>query len=136
MSQGQPARCTHIIARLRGDSMRRADSGSILLLTGSMSAKTGVAPTATMQAALAKKLREGRITSSPAPTPKARSASSSATVPLLTAMPWGMPQNAANSASKARFCSPWTMALTRPVSRTRVTAAISSGSCCGQRSAA
>src|SRR3546814_2864917 len=63
MSQGQPARCTHIIARLRGYSMRRTDAGSILLLTGSMSAKTGVAPTATMQAALAKKLREGRITS-------------------------------------------------------------------------
>src|SRR3546814_17007008 len=80
MSQGQPARCTHIIARLRGDSMRRTDAGSILLLTGSMSAKTGVAPPATMQAALAKKLREGRITSSTAPIPTARSASDSDTV--------------------------------------------------------
>src|SRR3546814_6712476 len=68
-------------AFVRGVSIARTESGSIFWLTRSTSAKTGVAPAATTQLADAKKLRAGTITSSPGPTPSARSANSRASVP-------------------------------------------------------
>src|SRR3546814_3419922 len=79
-------------AFVRGVSIARTESGSIFWLTRSTSAKTGVAPAATTQLADAKKLRAGTITSSPGPTPSARSASSRASVPLASDMACGMPQ--------------------------------------------
>jgi hypothetical protein len=71
-------------------------------LAGSRSANTGVAPTTTTAPAVAKKLRGGTITSSPGPSPGARRASSSASVPLASATANVLPQAAANSRSKAR----------------------------------
>src|SRR3546814_18135379 len=89
MLQGHPARRTQITAFVRGVSIARTESGSIFWLTRSTSAKTGVAPAATTQLADAKKLRAGTITSSPGPTPSARSAHSRPSVPLASNLAGG-----------------------------------------------
>ncbi len=59
-------------------------AGSRLYVSGSISAKTGVAPVAEIASALAMKVKGVVITSSPGPIPKARSTSSMAAVPELT----------------------------------------------------
>ena len=44
MSHGRPNTCTGTIARVRGVIAASTAAGSMLNVTGSMSAKTGVAP--------------------------------------------------------------------------------------------
>ena len=59
---------------------------SRLQVSGSMSAKTGVAPTRTTTSAVAAKVKAGVITSSPGPMPRAIRLISRASVPLATEM--------------------------------------------------
>ena len=53
-------------------------------MRGSISAKTGLAPSRAIEPAVAKNVNDGQTTSSPGPTPRAISEQSSASVPLLT----------------------------------------------------
>ncbi len=66
-----------------------------------MSANTGVAPAVTTAAAVAAKVSDGTITSSPADTPAAARARCRAAVPLETAIAWPTPSQRPNPASKA-----------------------------------
>ncbi len=50
---GRPKRCTGMIALVRGVIRRATSSGSRLSVTGSMSAKTGVAPALAIASAVA-----------------------------------------------------------------------------------
>jgi hypothetical protein len=61
--------------------------GSIVSVSASTSTSTGVAPVCTIASMVAKNVSDGAITSQPAPTPQARSAAKSASVPLDTATP-------------------------------------------------
>ena len=74
-------------------------AGSMLKVTGSMSTNTGRAPVRQMVPAVAKNVYAGQITSSPAPTSRAMSATSRASVPELTPMAWSTPMYCAHSAS-------------------------------------
>ncbi len=78
----------------------------ITQVSGSTSQKTGVAPIVTTGSTVAKKLSEGTTTSSPGPTPRARSAIASASVPLATPTQCSAPIQAANSDSKASTSGP------------------------------
>jgi len=62
---------------------RRAAAGSSEQPAASMSAKTGVAPSRAIEPPVAKKVKAGQSTWSPGPTPRAWSASSSASDPDL-----------------------------------------------------
>src|ERR1700761_190910 len=75
-----------------------------------------------MLAALATNDELTVTTSSPGPTPTARSAKCSAAVPLATAQACGAPTAAATSRSNAATSTPW---LTQPERSTRLTAASS-----------
>jgi hypothetical protein len=77
-----------------------------LPLSGSTSAKTGVAPALTTQDTLAMNVRGVTMTSSPGPIPMALSTTSSASVPLASATACAAPVQAANSCSNARHSSP------------------------------
>ncbi len=70
MSAGRPTWWTGMIALVRGVIARSAATGSRLQVAGSMSAKTGVAPHCQTALAVAMKLSDGTITSSPGPTPE------------------------------------------------------------------
>src|SRR5690554_7497214 len=85
ISQGQPAKCTHTMARVRGVITLRTDSGVMFWDSGHTSANTGTAPAVTILEADARKVRGVTTTSSPAPIPSAFNAKSSATVPLARA---------------------------------------------------
>ena len=50
---GRPNRCTGMSAFVRGVILRSTSAGSMLSVTGSMSAKTGVAPTRAIASAVA-----------------------------------------------------------------------------------
>ena len=52
-SAGRPNRCTGMIARVRSVTFAATSSGSTLSVTGSMSAKTGVAPVRMIASAVA-----------------------------------------------------------------------------------
>ena len=73
-----------MIARVRGVIRAATSSGSRLSVSGSISAKTGVAPRRATASAVAKKVNAGQMTSSPAPMPIASITSTSASVPLAT----------------------------------------------------
>ena len=75
-----------MMARVRDVTARRTAAGSMLKVTGSMSTKTGVAPTRAIDPAVAKNENVLVMTSSPCPMPSAISAASSASVPEDTAM--------------------------------------------------
>ena len=60
-----------MIAFVRGVIARAAAAGSRLQVSGSMSAKTGVAPHCQTALAVAMNDSDGTITSSPGPTPEA-----------------------------------------------------------------
>ena len=103
MSADWPYRWTGISARTRPPVMRltivpsrrsqsrsrnfRTSVGERLKVTGSMSQNTGRAPKRAMVPAVAKNVNGEVITSSPARTSRAISASSSASVPEETPMP-------------------------------------------------
>ena len=73
-----------MIARVRGVIRAATSSGSRLSVSGSISAKTGVAPRRAIASAVAKNVNAGQMTSSPAPMPIASITSTSASVPLAT----------------------------------------------------
>ena len=72
----------------------------------SMSQNTGVAPVGAIASALAKNVNEGTTTSSPGPTPMARSAIVIASVPLATPIACSTPSSCANSVSNAATFGP------------------------------
>ena len=82
-SKTRPNRCTGITALTSGVSLPSASSASSRKLSARMSQNTGRAPARLTASAEAKKLNVGTSTASPGPTPSARRASSSASVPLL-----------------------------------------------------
>ena len=65
---------------------------SMSKVRGSMSTKTGNAPSRVTQPAVAKKLKAGTTTSSPGPTSRAMSATRMASVPEETPIPWAASQ--------------------------------------------
>jgi hypothetical protein len=83
MSTGLPARYTGMIALVRGVIAASSLSRSMLRVTGSMSANTGVAPTSRITLAVATQEIGVVMTSSPAPMPAIRSAISIVQVPEL-----------------------------------------------------
>src|ERR1700722_1263538 len=121
---GRPKRCTGMIARVAGPIRRSTAAGSRLSVSGSMSAKTGVAPTRAIASAVAKKVKAGQMTSSPRPIPSASRTSTIASVPLATPIECSTPRLAAASASKASSSGP---RMKRPESSVRANAAVSSG---------
>ncbi len=88
-----------------------------------MSTKTGVAPVSATEFAVAAKVNDGTMTSSPAPTPRASRPRCWPDVPELTATQVRPSTKAANSCSKAATSGPW---ATMPLASTRSTAARSS----------
>ena len=80
MSTASPAKCTGMIALVRGVIAASTWSRSRLRLSSSTSTNTGRAPTRITTLALAAKVMAGTITSSPGPMPHACSATSSAPV--------------------------------------------------------
>ena len=70
----------------------RADAGSSVHVDGSTSASTVVAPDAAIPVTVATHVLAAVITSSPGPTPSARSASAIASVPELTPTAYGAQQ--------------------------------------------
>ncbi len=102
MSHGQPARCTAMMASVRGVIACTMVRAAMFCETESTSANTGRAPTATMQVAEAMKLRGVVMTSSQVPTPRILKASSSARVAFTTATPYLQPTKSANSRSNRR----------------------------------
>jgi len=81
--------------RVCGVTRAAAASTSIRWWTGSQSTSTGCPPARDTASAVAMKVLAGTSTSSPGSSPAARSDSSSASVPLATAMQWRTPMNAA-----------------------------------------
>ncbi len=131
MSQGRPATCTGITALVRPVSLVSVLAGSSRWVSGSRSAKTGTAPTNVTAAALAMNVYGGTTTSSPTPTPAARSAATRASVPLQTHTQCAAPWNAANSASNASVREPCVLPQLPEVS-TSPRASASDGSEVGQ----
>ena len=121
---GRPNRCTARIARVAGVSRAATSSGSRLSVSGSMSAKTGVAPLRAIASAVAKNVKAGQITSSPRPIPSASRTSTIASVPFATPIAWPAPSAAAASASKLASSGP---RMKRPLSSVRLKACCSSG---------
>ena len=80
MSTGRPAKCTGMMARVRGVIAASTCSRSMLRESRPTSTNTGRAPTRMMTFAVATKLSAGVITSSPGPMPQASSAISSPAV--------------------------------------------------------
>jgi hypothetical protein len=66
-------------------------SAARLQVTGSMSTKTGTAPSSTITSAVAMKVKGVVMTSSPRPMPSAIRAISSPSVPDATVMQWRAP---------------------------------------------
>ena len=83
ISTGLPARYTGMIARVFGVIAASTLSRSMLRVTGSMSANTGVAPTSRITFAVATQEIGVVMTSSPAPMPAMRNAISIVQVPEL-----------------------------------------------------
>ena len=81
---GVPKTSTERIARVRGVMASSTFSGSRLSVSGSMSTNTGTAPSKSRTLDEATKLKGVVITSSPGPSPSARTARCKALVPLLT----------------------------------------------------
>ena len=85
-------RCTATTARVRGPIASATVSAVIRWVCGSTSTSFGVAPARLTASAEAMKEFVGTITSSPAPMPSARSASTIASVPDDTPTACGLPQ--------------------------------------------
>src|SRR5919106_897867 len=112
-----------MIAAVLGPIAARTAAGWRQKCRGGMSTNTGVAPASATALAVAAKLNDGTMTSSPGPIPMAERPSSSALVPELTATQ-GLPSTtSANSASNAATSGPCAII---PEASTRSTAARSS----------
>ena len=106
ISAGWPQRWTGRIARVRRVIMAATRLVSIRPVSASTSTKTGVAPTWEMASVVAMNVIGTEMTSSPSPTPAARRANVSASVPVLTVAASAAPQNSANSRSRASTSGP------------------------------
>ena len=106
MSATWPYRLTGMIARVFGVIAASIRRGSMLQVSGSMSTKTGRAPSSAITSAVAAKVKGVVITSSPAFTPSAISAISSASVPLETVTQCFVPAKVASAASSAFTSGP------------------------------
>ena len=82
ISQGMPATCTTMIARVFGVSFLKMSPTSMFTLLASMSANTGVAP-ASLIAVFVAIIVNGVVITSPPSTPAKRKAKVSADVPLF-----------------------------------------------------
>ncbi|MBK8940565.1 MAG: hypothetical protein IPM79_23870 [Polyangiaceae bacterium] len=105
-SAGRPNRWTGRMARVLSVMAARTALGSRLYVSGSMSAKTGVAPTRRIAPAVAKKDSGVVMTSSPAPSSSAMSETSSASEPDDTPIACSTPSARAASASSFATSSP------------------------------
>src|SRR5499427_1370805 len=123
-SAGRPNRSTGMTAlglsprRLAWAIARSRLVGSMLNVASSTSANTGVAPSSAATSAVAQNVKDGQITASPGPIPRAISTSTSASVPLAQLTAWRAPQNVASSASSARTSGPrmnWQCSVTRAI---------------------
>ena len=94
------------MARVRRVTARSSAAGSIVSERGSTSMKRTSAPVCRMASTVATKVNGTVITSSPAPTPAAVSATRSALVPELTHTACAVPQCRANSRSNASTSGP------------------------------
>ena len=101
MSQATPNRCTGMIALVRDVTLLPASAASRQKL-GSTSANTGTALQAMTANGDAMNVTAGTMTSSPRPTPSARSATTKAAVPEVTASACVVPATAAICASTLR----------------------------------
>ncbi len=99
------------MAWVRGVTAAATRAGSMSRCSSSTSTRTGTAPMRETASAVAMNVLAGRITSPPGPTPTARSASSSASVPLATPMQCADPTNAAYSSSNRLTAGPPTNAV-------------------------
>ena len=80
-----------MMALVRGVMAASTRAALALKVAGSRSMKTGLAPTRETTPAVAKKVKLGTITSSPAPMPRAMRAASCASVPLDMPTAWAAP---------------------------------------------
>src|ERR1035437_3545621 len=95
-----------MIALVRGVILRATSAGSMFIVSRSMSANTGVAPSRAIGSAGAEKVKAGQMTSSPGPTPSALSTSVIASVPLPQPTACATPRCAAASLSNALTFGP------------------------------
>ena len=122
---------TATIAFVRSVIAASTAAGSRLSVAGSMSAKTGVAPSSTKQFAEATNENGDVITSSPGPTPAIRQSRWRPAVPLETATAYGAPTRSAISSSKRSIVGP---SESRPERRTSSTSSSSRSSRYGRES--
>ena len=121
---GWPYRCTGMIAFVRSVIAASTEAGSRVKSSSAMSAKTGVAPVSATEFAVAAKVNEGTMTSSPAPMPLDNRPRCRPEVPEFTAtQARPSPKCAENSASNAATSGPWAI---MPERSTRSTASRSS----------
>src|SRR5450759_4179236 len=106
ISNGLPARKTGMIALVRLVIAASSLSRSMLRVTGSMSANTGVAPTSSITFAVATQEIGVVMTSSPAPMPAMRRAISMVQVPELKVRTGRPPKYSDNLASNASTFGP------------------------------
>ena len=106
MSGTCPYRPTGMMALVRGVILASMPAASILQVSASMSAYTGLAPSSTMTSAVATKVKGVVMISSPAFTPNAISAISRASVPLATVMQWRAPVKSARRCSSSLTSGP------------------------------
>ena len=85
MSAAAPAKCTGMINRVRPLRHRSIDRAFTISVSRSTSANTGRAPASTTRFGVETHVSEGVITSSPSPTPSARSRTCSPAVAEFTA---------------------------------------------------
>src|SRR6478736_4754840 len=116
-------------AAVRGVTAASTAAGSRPKLPGSMSANTTSAPTSRTALAEAANEKDGTITSSPGPMPRASRSMCSAEVPELTATQWRPSTSSEKPSSKAATSGPCT---TRPLRSTRTAASISSSPMTGR----
>src|SRR5690606_5562551 len=123
-SAGRPAKWTGTSARVLPVTAAAAAPGSRFWVERSMSAKTGVAPVCTTVLAVAQNVSGVVITSSPGPSPDARSDKWSAAVQEFTATACVAPVYDATARSNAATGGP---VVSQPDSRVATTSAISPG---------
>src|SRR5215831_19089425 len=126
---GCPAKCTGMMARVRG--VRRASScfTSRFSVRGSTSVNTGVAPTWTITLAVAGKVMGEVMTSSPGPMPRATRPRCMAAVQEVTPRARRASRKRANSCSKRWVLGP---VVSQPERRVSTTSASSSGPMLGR----
>ena len=128
-STGNPARSTGTMARVRTVIAASTLERSIKRVAGSISTKTGIAPTATITLDVATQLSEVVMTSSPGWIPAIRNANSRAAVAEFTTRTGRPPARSDKAASSSRHLGP---VVSQPERRTSATAAMVSSSISGR----